>query len=100
MRFRGINIITPSQALAFIENFNQRIDRLVADNYSNPRFRTQDLKALQHDLRNMTSQASIAVHNKNPERAKTILQACSNRMQTARKLRDDYDLFLWKKKNQ
>lgn len=67
-------ITTPSQALQKLIGFNERIKRLELNNYSNSRFRTMDLNKLKWEIPRISLFASIAVHNKNKERASMIIK--------------------------
>ena len=71
-----MRIITPSQAITKIQYFIDRIERLRLNDYSNKRFRTQDLNKLKFELKFVQLWASIAKFNKNEERSNNIINEC------------------------
>lgn len=68
-----MQLITPSECLTKLQNFNNRIDRLKANQYVLPRLRTHDLNALVIDMKLIKYWASIGKFNKNQERAISII---------------------------
>lgn len=68
--------ITPSEALSKMQNFIAKIERLQADNYTNKRFRTQDINGLKFEYKYVYLWHSIAIFNKNKERADGIITKC------------------------
>ena len=82
-------LVTPSQALTKLILFYSRVDRLEANNYSNPRFRTQDLNKLKFELQRIRLYASIAIHNKNKERAQSFISMLSSKYIIADKIRNN-----------
>jgi len=68
--------ITPSEALKKMNNFTERVGRLERNQYSDKRFRTQDLNAMRGEWRYLYLWHSIAIFNKNKDRAKEIIGEC------------------------
>lgn len=68
--------ITPSQALEKMKHFTNRIKRLQANEYSDKKFRTADLNRNEFEYKYVYLWHSIAVFNKNQERAKIIIAEC------------------------
>lgn len=76
--------ITPSQALARLSDFSKRVDRLEANQYSNPRFRVADLNRLKASQRGFIFLCSIGVHNRNKERATEIISVAKEKFSLAK----------------
>lgn len=74
-----LNKITPSEALSCMKGFSDRVDRLQANEYMNKRFRTYDLSTLKLEVRYIIMWHSIALFNKNKERAKEIISKCAEK---------------------
>ncbi|MGK0174060.1 MAG: hypothetical protein ACI9AT_000423 [Ulvibacter sp.] len=78
-----MHITTPSEALEKLKGFNSRIDRLESNSYSDKKFRTQDLNKLKWELPRIRLLASIGVHNKNKQRANTIIAETRSKLSRA-----------------
>lgn len=73
----GINI-TPARCVIFFKNFMSRVDRMVKNEYTNPRFRTYDFKRLLNELEEprWTNFENVCKLHKDPDKAwKVVLQA-------------------------
>ena len=81
-----MKIITPSECLSKLVHFNKKVERIQLNEYSNPRFRTADLNRLKWDIKLVQYWCSIAVHNKNKERADIIVKESSQNYLVARRL--------------
>ncbi len=68
--------ITPSMALEKMRNFSNSVKRLEADEYSDKKFRTRDLNKNKFEYKYVPLWHSIAVFNKNRERASEIIAVC------------------------
>jgi hypothetical protein len=82
-------LLTPSEALTRLVNFNSRIDRLESNEYTNKRFRTADLNKLKGEMDSIILLASIGVHNKNKERASIIVEEFKTKYRIARRIREE-----------
>jgi hypothetical protein len=82
--------ITPSEALTWLKGFNERVDRLHNNEYSNSRFETYDSKRLKSELKKVVLYRSIAVHSKNKERVDVIINQLETRFPIAQDLREKY----------
>ena len=92
IRVKSIIITTPSQALAKIDSFNSIVERLVDDNYKLSRLRTQDMNSMLSYKKNIRSLVSIAVHARNQERAKAILNKWDSIYRLANDLENEHQL--------
>ena len=86
-----MNKITPSESLTKMQGFIERVDRLTADEYSNKRFATYDLTKLKHEIKFVPFWYSIALFNKNKERADSIIKECKEKYKLARSFVSNID---------
>lgn len=68
--------VTPSEAITKIQYFIDRVDRINKNEYSDKRFLTQDMNRLKFEYGRVYLWHSIAVFNKNKERAKEVIDKC------------------------
>ncbi len=87
---KSIRLITPAECTTKIGGFILRMKRLDENQYTNPRFRTMDLNKLFFEVRRMSTWASIAVFNKNKDRALTIINEAETLMNRARVLVENH----------
>jgi hypothetical protein len=83
-----MQLTTPSQALEKLIGFINRIERLEANNYKIPRLRTEDLNKLKWEMPRISLFASIAIYNKNKERASEIIDKWRTNFLKAVELRE------------
>lgn len=72
----GIFYLRHQIGLSKMQNFIAKIERLQADNYTSKRFRTQDINGLKFEYKYVYLWHSIAIFNKNKERADEIITKC------------------------
>lgn len=71
-----MNKITPSEAITKIENFSNRVERIIKNEYSDKKFLTQDINKLKFEYGRVYLWHSIAVFCKNQDRAKQVINRC------------------------
>jgi hypothetical protein len=88
IRVTKLILFTPSEALAKLEGFNSKVDRLISNQYKLPRLRTQDLNSLIKTKGKIRMILSVAVHAKNQERAKSIITECEKNYSILNKMKE------------
>ena len=83
-----MKLTTPSEALTKLSGFISRVERLEANNYTDKRFRTADLNKMKFEIPRMFLFASIGVHNKNKERADSIISVFREKYKIAIQIRE------------
>lgn len=81
-----MNLLTPANACIKLIDFIERIERLEKNQYTITRFYSYDMGILKEDLNKINLYCSIAIWNKNKERAEEIINLVEGKIIIARDL--------------
>jgi hypothetical protein len=81
-----MNLMSPAKACKFLNGFNNRIERLKINDYSDNHFFTYDINRLKEEIKKINLVCSIAIHNKNKDSALFLINITKYNINIAREL--------------